>query len=91
MAAQSSHFNFRVLHFGNNQQNANVNFFGTSWRAPMVLIVLAVSPVVGSAAGIFVMLSRWWKRQSAVASRAVTHGRTSTNQHDMSTAQHHGI
>jgi hypothetical protein len=40
---KSSHFNFRVLHFGNNQQNANVNFFGTSWRAPM-LIVLAVSP-----------------------------------------------
>jgi uncharacterized integral membrane protein len=23
-----------------NQQNAEVNFFGTLWRAPMVLIVL---------------------------------------------------
>jgi uncharacterized integral membrane protein len=77
----------------NNQQNANVNFFfGTSWRAPMVLIVL-VAFASGLAAGIFVMLPHWWKRRHAVSSSSLSPVAQvpATNQHDMSTAQHHGI
>ena len=51
----------------NNQQDATLHFFfGTQWRMPMVLIVLAAF-AVGLAMGILAMVPRWWKQRRAVA------------------------
>ena len=53
----------------NNQQDATVHlFFGTEWRAPLVLVVLAAF-AAGLVAGVLAMVPRWWKQRSA-ASRA---------------------
>jgi putative membrane protein len=49
----------------NNQQDATVHFFfGTQWRAPLVLIVLSTF-AVGVALGVLGMVPRWWKQRSA--------------------------
>lgn len=49
----------------NNQQDATVHFFfGTQWRAPMVLVVLAAF-ALGVAVGALGMVPRWWKQRSA--------------------------
>ncbi len=51
----------------NNQQDATLHFFfGTQWRMPMVLVVLAAF-AVGLAMGILAMVPRWWKQHRAVA------------------------
>ncbi|AMO24496.1 hypothetical protein GCM10027034_12270 [Ramlibacter solisilvae] len=53
----------------NNQQDVTVHFFfGTSWRAPLVLVVLAAF-AIGLAIGALGMVPRWWK-QKAAARRA---------------------
>lgn len=50
----------------NNQQDATVHFFfGTEWRAPLVLVVLAAF-AAGLVAGVLGMVPRWWKHRSAV-------------------------
>jgi len=55
----------------NNQQDATVHFFfGTTWRTPLVLVVLAAF-AAGLVAGVLAMVPRWWKHRSA-ASRAHT-------------------
>lgn len=55
----------------NNQQDATVHFFfGTEWRTPLVLVVLAAF-AAGLVAGVLAMVPRWWKQRSA-ASRAQT-------------------
>jgi uncharacterized integral membrane protein len=49
----------------NNQQDATVHLlFGRQWRAPMVLIVLAVF-ALGMVAGVLGMLPGWWSRRRA--------------------------
>ena len=49
----------------NNQQDATVHFFfGTQWRAPLVLVVL-VAFTVGLAVGALGMVPRWWKHRMA--------------------------
>ncbi len=49
----------------NNQQDATVHFFfGTQWRAPMVLVVLAAF-AVGLVVGALGMVPRWWKHRMA--------------------------
>lgn len=49
----------------NNQQDATVHFFfGTQWRAPLVLVVLAAFSM-GVVAGVLGMVPRWWKHRSA--------------------------
>ncbi len=50
----------------NNQQAVSVYFFfGTLWQAPLVLVVL-VTFSCGLAAGVLMMMPRWWKnRRSA--------------------------
>ena len=49
----------------NNQQDATVNFFfGTFWRAPLVLVVLAAF-ALGIAIGALGMVPRWWKHRVA--------------------------
>ena len=51
----------------NNQHDATVYFFfGTSWRAPLVLVVLAAF-AGGLMVGTLGMLPGWWKHRSAAA------------------------
>ena len=54
----------------NNQQDATVQFFfGTHWRAPLVLVVLAAF-AAGVAIGALGMVPRWWtQRSKAVQAR----------------------
>jgi lipopolysaccharide assembly protein A len=53
----------------NNQQDVTVHFFfGTLWRAPLVLVVLAAF-AVGLAIGALGMVPRWLKHR-ALARRA---------------------
>ena len=52
-----------------NQQDTAVNFFfGTAWRAPLVLVVLAAF-AAGLVIGALGMVPRWWKQRKA-ATRA---------------------
>ncbi len=56
----------------NNQDDAVVHFFfGTQWRAPLVLVVLAAF-ACGVAVGVLGMVPRWW-RQRKVARQAQAH------------------
>lgn len=49
----------------NNQQDAIVHFFfGTQWRAPMVLVVLAAF-ALGLVLGALGMVPRWWRQRKA--------------------------
>jgi lipopolysaccharide assembly protein A len=49
----------------NNQQDTTVHFFfGTTWRAPLVLVVLAAF-ALGLAIGALGMVPRWWKHRMA--------------------------
>jgi uncharacterized integral membrane protein len=47
----------------NNQHDAVVHFFfGTTWSAPLVLVLLSVF-VMGVAVGVIGMVPRWWKHR----------------------------
>ena len=47
----------------NNQQAVAVNFFfGTVWKAPLVMVVLSVF-ATGLALGVLLMMPRWWKKR----------------------------
>jgi uncharacterized integral membrane protein len=47
----------------NNQHDAVVHFFfGTTWSAPLVLVLLTVF-VMGVAIGVMGMVPRWWKHR----------------------------
>ena len=49
----------------NNQQAVAVYFFfGTLWKAPLVLVVLAAF-TSGLSLGVLVMMPRWWKKRKA--------------------------
>ena len=51
----------------NNQHDATVHFFfGTQWRAPLVLVVLSAF-ALGVSVGVLGMVPRWWHRRKAVA------------------------
>ena len=61
----------------NNQDDAVVHFFfGTQWRAPLVLVVLAAF-ACGVAVGVLGMVPRWW-RQRKVARLVQAQAQTST-------------
>ncbi len=50
----------------NNEQQAVVNgFFGTQWRAPMVIIVLTAF-AAGAALGVLAMVPGWWRHRQVV-------------------------
>ena len=54
----------------NNQHDATVYFFfGTSWRAPLVLVVLAAF-AGGMVVGALGMLPGWWKHRNAAAQQS---------------------
>jgi putative membrane protein len=56
----------------NNQHDVTVHFFfGTFWRAPLVLVVLAAF-ALGLAVGALGMVPRWWKHR-VEARRAARH------------------
>ncbi len=74
----------------NNQHDAGVHFFfGTTWQAPLVLVVL-IAFVIGVAVGVVGMVPRWWKTrrlaQQAQAAQQMPET-TATSQADPS----HGI
>ncbi|WP_440111636.1 LapA family protein [Acidovorax sp. BL-A-41-H1] len=49
----------------NNQQDATVHFFfGTQWRAPLVLVVLTAF-AAGVIVGVLGMVPRWWRHRTA--------------------------
>ena len=55
----------------NNEQPAQVHgFFGTQWRAPMVIIVL-VAFSLGAALGVLAMVPGWWKQRRLARHPAV--------------------
>jgi len=54
----------------NNQQPVTVQFFfGTAWRAPLVLVVLAAF-ACGVAVGVVGMVPRWWRHRAAARAGA---------------------
>ena len=56
----------------NNQQDATVYFFfGTNWRAPLVLVVLAAF-AGGLVVGALGMLPGWWKHRNAAVARSAS-------------------
>ncbi|KZK32055.1 hypothetical protein A4F85_04910 [Delftia sp. GW456-R20] len=56
----------------NNQQDATVHFFfGTSWTAPLVLVVLAAF-ALGLIVGVLGMVPRWLKHRNAARSTQAT-------------------
>ncbi|MEY4756589.1 MAG: hypothetical protein RJA34_1487 [Pseudomonadota bacterium] len=77
----------------NNQHDAVVHFFfGTVWRAPLVLVVLTAF-TAGLAAGALAMVPRWWHHRSAArraaqASKATASAATSPTPE---TLQNHGL
>lgn len=51
----------------NNEQVVAVHgFFGTQWRAPMVIVVLAAF-AAGAAVGVLAMVPAWWRHRRAAA------------------------
>jgi uncharacterized integral membrane protein len=49
----------------NNQQDATLHFFfGTQWRAPLVLVVLTAF-AIGAIVGVLGMVPRWWMHRQA--------------------------
>ena len=80
----------------NNQQTAEVRFFfGTVWRAPMVLMVLAAF-ATGLALGVFIMVPRWWTGRHPAVQPARTEPLSPSNPdknlaQDLSHIGHHGI
>jgi lipopolysaccharide assembly protein A len=82
---------FTLLAFAlNNQQDATVHFFfGTMWRAPLVLVVLAAF-ALGVAIGALGMVPRWWKHR--LAARRAHQGMTvPQGVDDAGASQQHGL
>ena len=51
----------------NNQHGATVHFFfGTQWRAPLVLVVLSAF-ALGLIVGVLGMLPRWWRQRTGLS------------------------
>jgi uncharacterized integral membrane protein len=56
----------------NNQEDILVHFFfGASWSAPLIVVVLSVF-VLGVAVGVMGMLPRWWKLRRLAKTTAAT-------------------
>ncbi len=57
----------------NNQQSVAVYFFfGTVWKAPLVMVVLAAF-ASGLALGVLVMMPRWWRKRQATRRHLAGH------------------
>ena len=63
----------------NNQQVVAVYFFfGTLWKAPLVLVVLAAFSM-GLALGVLLMMPRWWKKHKANKFNSARHSAASVD------------
>ena len=63
----------------NNQQAVAVYFFfGTLWKAPLVLVVLAAFSM-GLALGVLLMMPRWWKKHKTNQLNAAKHSAASAD------------
>lgn len=76
----------------NNQHDAIVHFFfGTVWRAPLVLVVLAAF-TAGLAAGALAMVPRWWHHRSAAKrAHASASSQVTTPAQVQDAPPHHGL
>lgn len=81
----------------NNQHDATVYFFfGTFWRAPLVLVVLAAF-AGGLVVGALGMVPGWWKHRSAAAQlpgaaqTSTPLAPTAAASQDMPVARSHGL
>jgi lipopolysaccharide assembly protein A len=74
----------------NNQQDVTVHFFfGTLWRAPLVLVVLAAF-ALGVTIGALGMVPRWWKHR--IAARRAHQGMSMPEAAgEAGTMPHHGL
>ena len=56
----------------NNQHEASVHgFFGTEWRTPLVIVILAAFGA-GCAVGILAMTPAWWRRHRVAQRQAAS-------------------
>lgn len=63
----------------NNQQAVAVYFFfGTLWKAPLVLVVLAAFST-GLALGVLLMMPRWWKKHKTNKFNSARHSAISAD------------
>ena len=70
----------------NNQQDTTVHFFfGTQWRAPLVLVVLAAF-ALGVVVGALGMVPPWWKRRAEA--RRARRGMAAPEAETANTARH---
>ncbi|MCO4093333.1 MAG: LapA family protein [Acidovorax sp.] len=70
----------------NNQQDATVHFFfGTQWRAPLVLVVLTAF-AAGVIVGVLGMVPRWWRHRTAARRAEAASPATATPASPASTA-----
>jgi uncharacterized integral membrane protein len=82
----------------NNQHDATVYFFfGTNWRAPLVLVVLAAF-TGGMVVGALGMLPGWWKHRAAAATQRPTvedvapvAGAPATSSGELTALRQHGL
>jgi len=78
----------------NNQQDATVYFFfGTYWRAPLVLVVLAAF-AGGLVVGALSMVPGWWKHRKAATRpqpTAPAPGAGNPANNELPVARHHGL
>jgi len=73
----------------NNQQDATVHFFfGTQWRAPLVLVVLSAF-ALGLSIGALGMVPRWLQQRAAARRRR--RGLSTLTADDPPTSIHHGL
>jgi putative membrane protein len=64
----------------NNQQEARVNFFfSTFWSAPTVLVVLSAF-TLGVVVGVLGMVPRWWRERQAVKKNTPPAAQTPTSE-----------
>ena len=75
----------------NNQGDVTVNFFfGTRWRGPLVLVVLAVF-AAGVVLGVLAMAPRWWaQRRHIPTTNEVATRAPSANSSRVAAAPQHG-
>ncbi len=56
----------------NNQHETSVRgFFGTEWRTPLVIVILAAFGA-GCATGILAMMPAWWRRHRVAERKAAS-------------------
>jgi lipopolysaccharide assembly protein A len=75
----------------NNQQDVTVHFFfGTLWRAPLVLVVLAAF-TLGLAVGALGMVPRWWKHRAAAQRSQAPSSVHGVQESRISSPETHGV